>query len=134
MRIISVRKRKGLEREWDNKNQFSLSLIWASQVALVVKNPPANAGDVRNMGLIPEQGSSPGRGYDNPIQHSCLENPMDRGALPARVRRVAKSWTQLKQLSIHIYKPHLVSSIYQLYEQYIINCRLTYQRKTRDFC
>ena len=53
---------------------------WASQVALVVKNPPANAGDVRTVGLIPRLGRSPGAGHSNPLQHSCLENPMDRGA------------------------------------------------------
>ena len=49
----------------------------ASQVALVVKNPPANAGD---MGLIPGLGRSPGGGHGNPLQYSCLENPMDKGA------------------------------------------------------
>ena len=46
---------------------------------LVVKNPPANAGDARDMGLIPESGRSPGGGHGNPLQYSCLENPMDRG-------------------------------------------------------
>ena len=52
----------------------------ASQVVLVVKNPLANAGEVRDVGSIPGSGSSPGRGHDNPLQYSCLENPMDRGA------------------------------------------------------
>ena len=52
---------------------------WASQVALVVKNPPANAGDVRTTGLIPGLGRSPRRGHSNPLLYSCLENPMDRG-------------------------------------------------------
>ena len=52
----------------------------ASQVALVVKNPPANAGNVRDLGLIPGWGRSPGGGHGNPLQYSCLENPMDRGA------------------------------------------------------
>ena len=52
----------------------------ASQVALVVKNQPANAGDVRDTGLIPGLGRSPGEGYSNLLQYSCLENPMDRGA------------------------------------------------------
>ena len=46
-----------------------------SQVALVVKNPPANVGDVRNAGLIPEFGRSPGGGHGNPLQYSSLENP-----------------------------------------------------------
>ena len=48
-------------------------------MALVVKNPPANAEDIRNVGLIPGLGRSPGRGNDNPLQYSCLENPMERG-------------------------------------------------------
>ena len=52
----------------------------ASQVALVLKNPPANAGDIRDAGLIPGLSRSPGGGNGNPLQHSCLENPMDRGA------------------------------------------------------
>ena len=58
---------------------FFYSFWWASQVALVVKNPPANAGYVRDMGLIPESGRSPGKGNGNPLWDSCLENPMDRG-------------------------------------------------------
>ena len=52
----------------------------ASQVALVVKNPPANTGDIRDAGLIPGSGRSPGEGNGSPLQYSCLENPMDRGA------------------------------------------------------
>ena len=51
-----------------------------SQVALVVKNPPANAGDIRDMGLIPGLGRSLGGGHGNPHYYSFLENPMDRGA------------------------------------------------------
>ena len=54
--------------------------IAASQVMLVLKNLPANAGDIRDVGLIPGSGRSPGRGHGNPLQYSCLENPMDRGA------------------------------------------------------
>ena len=57
----------------------------ASQVALVVKNPPANAGDVRDLGSIPGVGRSFGEGHGNPIQYSCLENSMDRGAWWATV-------------------------------------------------
>ena len=57
--------------------------LWASQVAIVVKNPPGNAGDVRDEGSIPGLGRSPGEGNDNPVQYSCLENPMDRGAWQA---------------------------------------------------
>ena len=58
----------------------ALCSLWASQVALVVKNPAANAGDVRDVGSIPGLGRSPGRGDGHPLQYSCLENPMDRGA------------------------------------------------------
>ena len=61
-------------------------------MVLVVKNLPANAGDVRDTGLIPESGRSPGGGHGNPLQYSCLENPMDRGAWQAIVHRVPKSW------------------------------------------
>ena len=53
--------------------------IWASQVVLVVKNLPANAGDVKDMGLIPGSGRSPGGGHGNPLKYPYLENPMDRG-------------------------------------------------------
>ena len=55
-------------------------ILGASQVALVVKNLPADAGDVRDVGLIPGLGRAPGGGHGNPLQYSCLKNPMDRGA------------------------------------------------------
>ena len=58
---------------------------WASQVALVVKNLSANAGDTRDEGSIPGSGRSPGEGYGNPPQYSRLENPIDRGAWQAKV-------------------------------------------------
>ena len=74
----------------------------ASQVVLVVQNLPANAGDVRYAGSIPGSGRSPGEGNGNPFQCSCLENPMDRGVWRATVHGAAKSWTQLKRLSMHI--------------------------------
>ena len=63
---------------------------------LVVKNQPANAGDAGDAGSVPGLGRSPGGGRGNPLQYSCLENPMDRGAGRARVHRVAKSRAQLK--------------------------------------
>ena len=69
-------------------------------MALVVKNPPANAGDVRDTGSIPGLGRSSRRGHGNPLQYSCLENPMDRGAWQAMVLGVAKSQTRLKQMVI----------------------------------
>ena len=66
----------------------------ASQVALVVKNPPTNARDAKDKGSIPGSGRSSGGGNGNPLQYSYLENPMDRGAWRATVQWVAKSWTQ----------------------------------------
>ena len=56
-------------------------VVGASQVVLVVKNTPVNAGDIRNAVLIPGSGRSPGGGQGNLLQYSCLENPMDRGSL-----------------------------------------------------
>ena len=70
-------------------------------MVLVVKNLPANAGDVRDKGSIPGLGRSPGEGNGYPLQYCCLENPMDRGAWRATVYRVAQSHTRLKQLSTH---------------------------------
>ena len=75
-------------------------LNW-TEVSLVVKSPPANTGDVRDMGLIPGLGRSPGGRHGNPLQCSCQENSTDRGAWWAAVHRIAKSWTQLKRLSMH---------------------------------
>ena len=80
---------------------LSLFFLVASQVALVVKNLPTNAGDVRDMGPIPELRRSPGEGHGNPLLYSCLENPMDGGVWWATLHRAAKSLTLLKQLSIH---------------------------------
>ena len=76
---------------------------WASQMALVVKNllAKANAVDIRDVGLISGWGRSPGEGYGNPLQYSCLENSMDGGAWWTTVHGVAKSWTGLEQLSMH---------------------------------
>jgi len=68
----------------------------------VVKNPPADTGDIRDIGSIPGLGNLPGGGHGNPLQYSCLENSMDRGAWQATVRGVAKSRTRLKQLSMHV--------------------------------
>ena len=61
-----------------------------SQVAIVVKNLPANSGDVRDMGLVPGLERSSGEGQDKPFQSFCLENPMDRGAWQAMAHRVTK--------------------------------------------
>ena len=73
--------------------------LQASQMALMVKNLPATAGDVRNTGLIPGSGRSLREGKGNILQYSRLENPMDRGAWQATVHRVAKGQRWLKRLS-----------------------------------
>ena len=72
---------------------YDSALGRASQVVLVVKNSPANAGDRRDVGLISGSGRSPGEGNDNPLQYSCLENPVDRRVWQATVHRDAKSRT-----------------------------------------
>ena len=64
----------------------------------MIKNLPANAGDTRDVGLIPGLGRYPGEGHGNPFQYSFLENSMDRGAWQASIHRVIKNQTQLKQL------------------------------------
>ena len=69
-----------------------------SQVVPVIKKPPTN---VRDSGSIPGSGRSPGGGHGDPLQYSCLENPLDRGAWRATVHRVTQSWTRLKRLSTH---------------------------------
>ena len=71
-----------------------------SQVAIMVKNLPANAEDIRDVGLVLGSGRSLGGGHSNPLQNSCLENLMDREAWQAVAYRVAKSWTRLKWLSM----------------------------------
>ena len=82
------------------------SVGWASQVALVVKNPPANAGDGRDMGLIPGLGRCPGGGPGNPLQYSCLDNCMGRGAWHAasigsyRVRRDCRALAHMHTCSL----------------------------------
>ena len=73
----------------------------AFQVAHVVKNLPANAGVLRDAGLIPGSGRSPGTGHGKPLQYSCLENPIDREAWPTTAHRVAQSQTWLKWLNTH---------------------------------
>ena len=77
-------------------------LVIQASADLVVKNPPANTGDIRDVDLIPGSGRSPGEGHGNPLQDSCLENPRDWGAWRALVQGITKSWTRLKQLSTQI--------------------------------
>ena len=71
----------------------------ASQVVLIVKNTPANAGDMRDAGSVPGLGRSPGVGNGNPLQCSFLENPMDRGTWRAIIHRIAQSQSQLSDLA-----------------------------------
>ena len=65
----------------------------------MVKNPPANAGNIRDVGSIPGSGRFPGEGNGNPVQYSCLEHPVGREAWGATAHRVAKSWTQLSDFT-----------------------------------
>ena len=78
-----------------------ITTLWASQVAPVVKNPPAIAVEARGEDLIAGSGRSPGVGNGYPFQYSCLENSMDRRARQDTVRGVAKSWTQLSIRTLH---------------------------------
>ena len=68
-------------------------ILWASQIMLVVKNPPANEGDINSISMLER---SPGGGNGNPFQYSCLENSMDREAWRAIVHSFPKSQTRLK--------------------------------------
>ena len=104
----------------------------SSQVVVVVKKPPANAGDIRVSGSVPGSGRSPGEGHGNLVQYSCLENPMNREAWWPAVYRVPKSWTQLKWLSMRMApgwghgkkmratcgSPHLQLHLSQMFSQY----------------
>ena len=76
--------------------------LGAFQVVLAVKNLPASAGDVKDAGLILGSGRSSEEGHGNPLQCSCLENPLGRGAWQAMGHRVVESWTQLKRLSTNV--------------------------------
>ena len=68
---------------------------WASEMVPAIKNPPEQAEDIRDMCLTPGSGRSPGGGYSNPLQHSCMENPMDRGAWLAAVQESQRDTTQV---------------------------------------
>ena len=81
----------------------------ASQAVLVVKNPPADTGDLRDTGSLPGWGRSPGKGHGNPLQCSCLGKPMDWGACQAILHGVTKCQTWLKQLGTHAQSPKLKS-------------------------
>ena len=96
--MVEERKMSGLGLETRSQSGTRNN---TNLVVLVVKNPPANAGDIRDVGSIPGPGRSPGGVHGNPLQYSCLEKPMNREVWQATVHRVAKSWTRLNQLSMH---------------------------------
>ena len=75
----------------------------------MVKNLPASSGDVKDTGSIPGLGRFPGEGHGDPLQYSCLKNPMDRGAWWATVHGVTKSQTRLKRLSMHAHVEAVLS-------------------------
>ena len=106
--LLNEKKQKSHHHTQNRTKKGILSRNLAFQVALVVKNPPANAGDTA---LIPGSGRFPGGGHCNPLQYSCLENPMDRGVWQATAHGVAKSWTWLKWLRTHTCKTWIVSSL-----------------------
>ena len=82
----------------------NINIKWASQVVLVIKNLPVNAGDIRDVFHL-WMGRSPGGRHGNPLQYSCLETPMDRGAWQATVHRVPKSQTWHSDLAcMHAHK------------------------------
>ena len=90
-----------LRYNWQHYISFKYARYVGFPGGSVVKNLPANAGDIRDSGSVPGSGKSPGEGHGSPFQCPCLENPMKRGTWRSAVHRVAKSWTQMKQLSMH---------------------------------
>ena len=88
-----------------------MHVLWASQVALVVKNLPVNAGDLRDVGLPPGLGRSPGEGDGNPLQYLALRIPIDRGAWWATIHEVTKlDMTEKLTLSIETFACELQTS------------------------
>ena len=107
----------GSQRVGDNwmteHTAYMLLLLGASQAALVVKNLPAYAGDVRDVWWIPGSRRSPGGGNGNPLQYFCLENPMDKGSWRATVigvPRVGHNWSNLAHT--HYFYLHPIQFMY----------------------
>ena len=90
-----------LPTELQGKPHFVLILYSSFPGGARGKEPTCQWGDIWDVGWIPGLGRSPGGGHGSPLQYSCLENPIDRGAWRAAVHGVRKSQTQLKQLSMH---------------------------------
>ena len=91
--VFSINMTRSSECLFEKIYHGTYSNHWASCMVLVVKNPPTNAGDARDMGSVPGSGRSPGGGNGNPQQYSRLKNPMDRGAWLGTILRVGKSQT-----------------------------------------
>ena len=115
------------------RSSFSQSIMSAyygaraSKVALVIKNPAANAGNIRNVGSVPGLGRSPGGGHGNPLQYSCLENPMDRGAWWAIVHGVAKighNWSNSHTLTWMHYGANTI------WQEFFVNDSPSIKQKT----
>ena len=104
----------------------------------MIKNPPANAGDIRDPGSIPGLGRFPGEECGNSVQYSCLENPMDRGAWWAMVHGVTQSQTRLKRLStalasskLFIVYPNHYLTVYTLLEVFSFPTIFQYLNRLR---
>ena len=79
-----------------------------------VKNLPASAGDTRDVGSVPGSGRSPGRGHGNPVQYSCLENPINRGAWEATVHSVAES-NMTEHTHMQLWESHFISLNFRVF-------------------
>ena len=85
------------------------------------KNPSAKAGNIRDPSSIPGLGRSPGAGHGNPLQYSCLDNPMDRGAWWAAVTRIAKSLGFMSEATEHAHARHSTNIVQCVYTGYIFD-------------
>ena len=109
-----------------------MSPLWVSQVVLVVKHPPASAGSIRDTHSIPGSGRSPGGDHGNPLQCSCLENPMDKGAWWTTIQSIPKSWTQWKRFNMQTHTMKFIYSNLYLY-MIIFSCNLLSQMHFNNF-
>ena len=94
----------------------------------MVKSPPANAGDIRDMGSIPGSGRPLGEGHSNPLQYSCLKNPLDRGPWWAIVHGVTKNWSPLKRLSMHTHSLSIINVVVRLALGVLITIARSFQQ------